>query len=311
MGLRANGRIVKASLSASAGVALFAATLFSGVGSAQVDEVASPVASPQMGECVPGTGEGAASVTAASTPVSAAVATPAGADVTEAAIAAADNFVNCYNSGDTEAVLTLVSANLLQDKFGLASAEEAAETLPGTELLPYTVLGYGDEADLYLDGRIGLDVVYLAGEYQYVSATWVFADVEGELVLDEEILEQAQPRGDTSVVGFSVAEGGTVGFDQFTEINTNEILTLQGANNTESQHIFSLYRLGGETAATPVADLTELPADAELVGQLSLAAGERGAITLLAPPEGSYLLVDETDGSVATLTVLPPLVVEI
>ena len=275
---------------------------------AQVDPVASPVASPQMGDCMSGAGD--ASVAAEGTPVAGdlAGATAAETDVTDALIEASDNVINCYNAGDLDSLVTVVSGNLVSDKFGGAVPED---------LLTYTVLGYG-EASEYGDGRIGLPINYLAGEYQYVSSVWVFVDMDGEYVLDEEILQTAQPEGDSVVKGFAVADDAAVSFPQGGTTAQLPVISLLGTSSGESQHIVNLYYLGDLDSPTPEAagegtpaPAASVPDDAVLVGTVSLAGGEISDIALVNAAVGNYLLVDTFDESFANFTVTEPVVVEI
>ena len=279
---------------------------------AQTTPVASPVASPTTGECAPAENpDAAAEASPAASPVADDVAglpeaTPAGGDE-DALIDAVENVIFCYNAGDFDALLTLVTPKLLQDKFGTTDASVLTEA----ETLPYTLLATGNAAT-YEDGRSSVEVVYLAGEYQYVTATWFLTEVDGQLLLDEEVLEAAQPDGDTALVSFTVADDETpVAFEQFTEVAANEVLIVYGANNATEQHVFNLYLLPEDVAATPVATADEISGDASLVGQVSLAAGERNGIALIAPAEGTYALVDVTTGDAVTLLVTPPVEVEI
>ncbi len=275
---------------------------------AQIEPVASPVASPQAGDCT--TGAGDATEPAAGTPVAGDLAggTAADAEVTDALIAASDNVFNCYNAGDLDSLVTLVSGNLISDKFGGAVPDE---------LLSYTVLGYG-EASEFGDGRVGLPVNYLAGDYQYVAAVWVYVDMDGEYVLDEEILQTAQPDGDSVVKGFAVADDAAVSFPQGGTTAQLPVISLLGTNAGEAQHIVNLYYLGGLDTPTPEvagvgtpAPVASVPDDAVLVGTVSLAGGEISDIALVNAAVGNYILVDTFDGSFANFQVTEPIVVEI
>ena len=301
-------RRIVAPATAGAGAVVLAFSLFTGQIGAQLEPVASPVASPQMGDCTPGAGNTTGS-TGEGTPVpaSAADATPVATDVADAVIAATDNVVNCLNAADVDSLSTLVTANLVQDKFG--------DALPN-DLLPVTVLGYGDVSS-YSDSRVGVQLQYLAGDYQYVTATWVYVDMDGEYLLDEEVLQTSQPDGDSVVKGFTIEEGVAISFPQGGTTAQMEAVILQGNNTATDQHVVELYSLGGLDTATPVADeagvveSTEVPADATLVGSLSLAGGEQGDIALVNPAVGNYILVDTTDGSIANFSVTEPVEIEI
>lgn len=285
---------------------VLAFSVFASSISAQLEPVASPVASPQTGECVPGAGDAGSAV--AATPVAVDSATPAATDVADAVTAAADNVINCYNAVDVDGLVTLISGNLVADKFGGA--------LPET-LLPYTVLGYGD-VNTYEDGRVGVQIQYLAGDYQYVTAIWVFVDMDGDYVLDEEVLQTSQPDGDAVIKGFSVADDLPVNFAQGGTTSFFEVVSLQGNNTSTTQRVFELYYLGAVDTATPVVDATDpstaaqdVPGDATLVGVVSLAAGELGDIALVNAAIGNYLLVDTSDGTVANFSVTEAVEVEI
>lgn len=286
---------------------VLAFSVFASQISAQLDPVASPVASPQTGDCVASAGDATATADGTPVPASAADATPVAADVADAVIAATDNFVNCYNALDVDSLVTLVTGNLLADKFG--------GELPAN-LLSYTVLGYGDVTS-YSDGRVGIKIQYLAGDYQYVTATWVYADMDGEYVLDEEVLEQSQPDGDSVIKGFALADDAPISFPQGGTTGFFEVVNLQGTNGSTSQHVVEMYYLGGVDSATPVAAedgsvaSTEVPADATLVGAVSLAPAELGDIALVNPAIGNYILVDTTDGSIANFSVTEAVEVEI
>lgn len=279
-------------------------SMMSGRSSAQLEPVSSPVASPQMGDCNAGSGSATAPAmaTSAGTPAAdlAGQATPASSDVASGVQAAADNVINCINSGDVDSLSTLVDGNLLTDKFG--------GTLP-KNLLQYTVLGYGD-AITFSDGRVGIPVQYLAGDYQVVSADWIFVKNGSDYVLDEELLLPAQLSGDSVVKGFSVADDQAVLFDQGGTAAQLPVITLLGTNNSTTGHYFELYYLGGLDTATPAVDETnttaDVPADAELTGTVSLAAGEIGDMALVNAPVGNYLVLDTSDGSVANFQVTEP-----
>ncbi len=274
---------------------------------AQLEPVASPVASPQTGDCTPGAGDASATAEATPVPASAADATPVAGDVADAVIGATDNFISCYNEVDVEAIVTLVTGNLVADKFGGALPDD---------LLPYTVLGIGDVTS-YSDGRVGVQIQYLAGDYQYVTATWVYVDMDGDYVLDEEVLQTSQPDGDAVIKGFAIADDAPISFPQGSTTSYFDVVNLQGVNGSTSQHVVDLYSLGGLDAATPVADedgivaSMEVPVGATLVGQVSLAAGETGDIALVNAAVGNYLLVDTTDGSITNFSVTEAVTVEI
>lgn len=278
---------------------------------AQLEPVASPAASPTTGECTPPSGE----VDLVGTPAAAGTpepltGTPVSASEEEAVLAAAQNFVSCYNAGDFETLAQLVTPNLLLDLIGIEDPSTAVEMLEVMDLPPITLLGVG-EVESFDDGRVGLDVQYLLGEYQVVSATHYFVEEDGVYLLDEEAYEAPRIEGDSVLIGVSVSdETDSFAFDQGADelgnrtIPPMDIINVFGTNGSSNQQIFEMYALIGGSEATPVSE--GLPDSAELVGRLSLAPGEAATMALVDLPVGAYgLLIAGETGTGVTLFVAP------
>lgn len=277
--------------------------------SAQLEPVASPVASPTTGECTApdGSADMAGMEAAVGTPEPL-TGTPVAASEEEAVLAAAQNFVHCYNAGDIETLGQIVTPNLLLDLFGIEDASMAADTIGGMQLPSITLLSVG-EVESFEDGRVGLDLQYLLGGHQVVAATHYFVEEGGNYLVDEEAYNAPQIDGDSTLIGISVSdEADSFGFDQGADDDGNRtippmgIINVFATNNGSSQQIFEVYHLAEGSEATPVSD--GMPADAMLVGQLSLAPGEAATMALVDLPEGAYgvAIAGET-GAGATLFV--------
>jgi len=302
---------------------------------AQVEPEASPVMNPTMGECVAGEGTPMATVEETAIAAATPAATPAGSPATtptptpapvgtpvegamaDDAIAAAQNLAFCWNAGDLDGVLSLVTPNLLQDKFGAADAAAATELLTGMgELPPYTILGAGN-VQTWDDGRASVDLVYLLGEYQFVEARWFLVMAGDQMLIDEEVLLPSVPEGDINfIVPFGVANDASpvlFGTSTSSRVTTADILTLHGRNCALpcrapiGQRVFFVVRVADDPAAgTPAADEFD-PAAGEFIGTLSLAGNEEGDIALVNLDPGVYALYDAAvEGSVASLIVAEP-----
>ncbi len=114
--------------------------------------------------------------------------TPADQALADEAIAAAENFANCINSGEPEALAALVSTNLIMYFFGTANphdivAEQAADPLP-----PISIRSL-DNPLTYDDGRVSVDVTYSGafafGPNQVNRDRWVFTQAGEYWLLDE------------------------------------------------------------------------------------------------------------------------------
>ena len=278
---------------------------------AQLDPVASPMASPTTGECTaPGGDVDVSSMQATLGTPEPLTGTPVDASEEEAVLAAAQNFIYCYNAGDFETLAQLVTPNLLLDLFGIEDPGTALDTLQAMQLPPITLLGAGD-VETFDDGRIGVEVQYLLGPYQVVSATHYFVEEGGNFLVDEEVYNAPQIEGDSALIGVSVSdETESIAFDQGADdfggrtIPPIGIINVFGTNSSSEQQIFEMYTLVGAAEGTPVSD--EMMADSELVGRLSLAPGEAATMALVDLPQGAYgLLIAGETGASATLYVVP------
>jgi len=275
------------------------------------------------GECVAATGAApaeAADAADAATPAAAPVGTPVDAATSDAAIAAATNFVNCYNAGDVESLVTLVTPKFLEALTDESDAAAAAAVLgeaaaAGLLLSPIAVVSADAESvATYDDGRASIDLGYTQGPYQYVAATWYMVMAGSDLLIDEEVLDGLAPEGDTIIKSASVADDvSSVVFGQGGAVTESEVLTIHIINLAATvDNTYHLYAVPapvdtgtplaeGEVAATPTG--AEAMAG-ELVATLTVPAGGEDDMYLLGLPVGSYVLVNPAvEGSVATLTV--------
>ncbi len=276
-------------------------------GVAAQDDVASPVASPTTGDCVANEGEPPAMTAAAATPaadeeVTEPAATPVEGDAADAAIAAVANYVHCYNAGDFETVLTLVTDHFIETELGVADRDEATEMAGemNPEDTPQITLLSTDNVQSYEDDRMSVDVVYLLGEHQYVDSTiFLVMNDDDELFLDRESYNLPQPEGDSTVVGVSIADDTTpLAFDQAADEETGnrtitpfEVINIFVTNSGTEHHSVLVLRTEAGAVATPVAE-GGVPAGEEFVGQLMLDPGEQATMALLNLPEGEYVIFD-------------------
>lgn len=272
------------------------------------------------GECVAATGTAPAEAGDVATPEAAPVGTPVDAATGDAAIAAATNFVNCYNAGDLESLVTLVTPKFLEALTGESDPTAAAGVLgdaaaAGVLLSPIAVISADAETVVtYDDGRASIDLGYTQGAYQYVAATWYMVMAGSDLLIDEEVLDGLAPEGDSVIISASVADDvSPVVFDQRSEVTETEVLTIHIINLAATvDNSYLLYSVApaadtgtplaeGEVAATPTG------AEAmggELIGTVTVPAAGEEDLYLLGLPVGTYVLVNPAvDGSVATLTV--------
>ncbi|MDQ3779506.1 MAG: hypothetical protein M3354_03015 [Chloroflexota bacterium] len=226
--------------------------------------------------------------------------------VIDQAVAAAENLANCWNAGDLEAVLGLVTPNLLQTKFGVASADEAATALSSMELPLYAIVSTGD-VQTYDDGRASLDLDYMLGDHQFSSARWYMVDAGGQLLIDEEEFRLPQPDVEaSSVIGlaFESDDSAIVHGVPDAETGGREVPAIEGiilnlANAGTENRILTVVRLGDDETASPVAG--PLPMG-DFVAMVHVPGGGQTDVALLNLEPGNYA-VGEMGGDSVPLTI--------
>ena len=235
--------------------------------------------------------------------------TPADEALAAEATATIENYVACYNAGDYATVLALMTPSYILDLFGTDDLAAIESALNAIELPPTEILSIGDVMT-YDDGRISVDAEYMLGEHQYSRSRTYLVQSGDQLLIDGEDFLPAMPDVEqTAIIAYTIADDTTpLAFDQSTSVPAIEGLILYGANNGAERHSVALIRLPDEAAGTPVAELgPETMMGGELIGAISIEAGEREEMVLIDLPPGTYLLVDaQVPGSAATLTVTEP-----
>jgi hypothetical protein len=212
-----------------------------------------------------------------------------------------DRFVACWNAGNGEALLSLVTPRYLQTRFNVRSVAAARLALSAQPTLPPIALIEPGAIHTYPDGRLSLDYTYQLGRYQIVRARLILKPAGPHLLLDDEAPLWPRPLGDTTVIGFSLADDTSpISFDQSEAIAASPVVILSGVNDGDQRHIVMLWRQTTGASGDPLLG-------GEFVGYLSLAPGERQEMVLLDLPPGIYRLVDgAVVGSAATLIVTEP-----
>ncbi len=316
------GTMLSAVRSLGLAAALLAMLTLGGVGRASAqDDVASPVASPTTGDCVANEGEPPAMETDGeeATPVAGEgglepEGTPVEGEEADAAIETLENYVHCYNAGDFETLLTLVTDHFIETELGLTDRDQAAEMAGemNPEDAPQVTLLSTGNVQSYDDGRMSVDAVYLLGEHQYVNSTiFMVMNDDDELFLDEEVYDLPQPEGDSVLVSITIEDDTTPlvfgqGADEETgnrTITPLDVINVYVVNNGTEHHNVLVFRTEEGAVGTPVAE-GGVPAGDEFIGQLMLDPGEQATMALLNLPEGEYVIFDPAvEGSAVVLEV--------
>ncbi len=226
------------------------------------------------------------------------VGTPADPATADAAIAAAENFANCLNSGSAEAVAALASPNLIMFFFGTTNpydivAEQEADPLP-----PITIRSL-DNPLAYDDGRVSVDVVYSGGfafgPNQVNHDRWVFVEAGEHWLLDE---LRAQPFAEAATIVDVEMVDFAFGLSQ-NSAPAGELIAFNIVNAGEFPHEAAVVLL---PEGVTVEQVLEDPALEEQVGFFGgnfAEPGGRASFALENLEPGTYTLVcfvDEPDG---------------
>jgi uncharacterized cupredoxin-like copper-binding protein len=222
------------------------------------------------------------------------VGTPAeGADA-EAIIAAANGAIACVNGGDIEGAVALMTTDFMMSEFGTGNPYDVVMILEGFAFGDATV----ENPQTYEDGRVSVDVSYMASQYQLAGETW-FLEQDGEFwKLDESTLYTPNYDGDSAIVGVQLTqeegEGGAMTYaitPNAPSVVETEVLLLHGINFGTEPHEIVMFKLPEGADPMGLLDGSIAESDVEFLGQISLEPGEEGDMVLMGVPAGVYTLV--------------------
>jgi uncharacterized cupredoxin-like copper-binding protein len=280
---------------------------------------ATPMASPTVGECVapelpPGTPTpmdemdmGAASpvvdlgspIAEPASPVAEEEAparpetpagTPAEGDEAEEIIDAVQNVLNCVNSGNYEGFVALLTTNLMETQFGTGNPYDILMFIEGFSFGEATI----ENPQTYEDGRVSADVQYQNSEYQVVKERWYLVESDGFWKVDSSDTLTAEVDLDTTVVGVEAGENEDGSY--YFLLNAESVvapgaLVLHGRNVGQEPHEIAVVKLPEGTDPAGILDGSVPEEDIEFYGQITLAPGEEGDMTLVGVEPGVLTLV--------------------
>ena len=299
-------------------IAVLALTLGSPLAASAQD--ASPIASPAAGPCAapalpPGTPtprdemeagtpevaeitETAEAAAATPSPTAATEGTPADPALADEAIAAAENFVNCLNSGDPESLAALVSPNQIKVFFGTTNPYDIVAEQEANPLPPITIRSL-DNPLAYDDGRVSVDIVYSGGfafgPNQVNRDRWVFVEAGEHWLLDEIQslpFEEAATIVDVEMIDFAF------GLSQ-NSAPAGELIAFNIVNTGEFPHEAIVALLPEGVTVEQVLQDPSLQAQVGFFGGNFAEPGGRASFALENLEPGTYTLVcfvDEPDG---------------
>jgi uncharacterized cupredoxin-like copper-binding protein len=221
--------------------------------------------------------------------------TPADQAVADEATAAVQNVIACLQSGNLEGTVALFTPNGLMAFFFTENpydvlAQGMLEGAPSFEGAQFS------DVMTYDDGRVSVQVDYMSSQYQASSERWYLTQDEGYWKLDGVDYLNAQPEGDTAVVGVNMTE---YAFEpNVASVVQPEVLILHGINAGVEMHEIVVIRLpeGMTTedftaAASDEAAMAEIEQQSEFIGAAFFEPGQQGDLALVGLEPGVYTLV--------------------
>lgn len=306
---------------------LLALGLSAGRWGSAVAQDATPDGATPAAECTPAVGDGGdmGGMDMGATPEgmgatpeaspAALVGSEADAETAAAVVAAAENVAACYNSGDAEAFLGLVTDNFIANSLGFGSRDEAAAGLAEDVTALSDLQVDADSVLTYDDGRASVDVTYMQLTYQLVAARWYFVMSGSDYLLDEEEFLLPEPDVDfVTVISATAADDATtVVFDQSPSVPATEAILLHINNRAgTTPREFVLVMLPETAMATPAAeggvatvDMAAVEAGTAVAYALVGGPGEVD-VALVGLPVGTYALLDFGTGEAVPFTITEP-----
>ncbi len=227
------------------------------------------------------------------------VGTPANQATADEAIAAAENFANCLNSGNAEALAALASPNLIMFFFGTANPYDVVAAMEEDPLPPITVRSF-DNPQTYDDGKVSVDAVYTGafafGPSQVNRDRWFFVEEGGYWLLDA--IESLQFEGDAAVV----IEAELIEYAFVLSQNTapaGGVIAFNLVNSGEYPHELALIRLPEGMTLQQVLEDPSLEEQIEFFGGNFAGPGGRASVAFENLEPGTYTLIcfiDEPEG---------------
>ncbi len=202
-------------------------------------------------------------------------------------MAAARNFINCWNQRRWEQVMTLVSEDYFKAHFVLNNTADIHVVLNGTPELPYTVRSIGDPQE-HEDGRVSVAIEAL-WVHQHVVARWYFVKEEGRWIFDQEVRDHVDLGVPTETVDIDMTEYAYK--LSSATVKDSDAITLRVKNSGALPHEVFLVKLSANADPTKLMQPNVKPEGVEFIGHTVEMAGHTGEITLTDMVPGQYIMV--------------------
>ena len=202
-------------------------------------------------------------------------------------IAAAWNFVSCWNQREFEAAIALTTVDYHKAHFVLQNPADILLVLEGTPDLPYSVRSIGD-ARSHPDGRLSVAVDY-RWVHQQVATRWYFVKREEHWLFDQEVRSRVDLVLPTTTVDIDMTEFAYEISQPV--IQRSEAVELRIRNTGGLPHEVFLVKLTSDIDPTQLFQPGVKPEGVEFYGHEVVMAGHSGEITITGLEPGRYVTV--------------------
>ena len=228
-------------------------------------------------------------------------------------VAAARNFVNCWNQRRFEAVVALTTEDWHKAHYVLKNPSDLIFASEGSPDIPFTIHTL-DDLQKHEDGRVSVHTTYL-WVHAEVASRWYFVKEDGRWLFDQEEREPVDLGVQTTVVEMEMTEFAY--HIKTPKVKKSEAITIKAKNVGGLPHEMFLVRLSSDFNPAKLFQSNQQPEGVEFFGHLVEESGQSGEVTVTGMEPGDYIMVCQfrfpggeipthsAGGMVAVLTVEP------
>ena len=202
-------------------------------------------------------------------------------------LAAARNFVNCWNARQYEAVLSIITPEFLKSFLVLQNPADALIVLAGLPDLTYTVHSLGD-VRMHKDGRVSVAIEYTAVHQQKV-ARWYFLKKDGSWRLDQEDRLTFDLGVDNTVVDVQMKDFSYT--LSTATVAAKPSVTFRVKNDGGLPHEMVLVRVAAGIDPTKLLQPGVKPEGVDFFGQTMRVPGQSEDVVVTGMTPGQYIMV--------------------
>jgi hypothetical protein len=202
-------------------------------------------------------------------------------------VAAARNFVNCWNQRRFADVVSLTTEAWHKAHFVLKNPSDLIFAAEGSPDIPFTVHSI-DDPQKASDGRVSVHLKYL-WVHAEIAARWYFVKENGRWYFDQEEREPVDLGVKTTVINMKMTEFAYQ-IDTPT-VKQSDAITIKAQNIGGLPHEMFLVQLSSSFDPSKLFQKPTQPEGVEFFGHLVEESGKSGEVTITGMKPGNYVMV--------------------